>query len=165
MVDRTTPITPGERAWLDRLITPLPRGAAILDLGCGGGEPIDRYLIDRGFQIVGIDHRAQLIDLARTRFPRHRWLLGDMRTIALDERFAAVLAWNSLSLPSPADQAAMAERAAAWLLQGGRLLFSAVPAEGADFSTALVRRGLIEIAHVENDRSGDAAAVWLARKP
>jgi 2-polyprenyl-3-methyl-5-hydroxy-6-metoxy-1,4-benzoquinol methylase len=182
MVDRTSPITAGERAWLDRLIMPLPREAAILDLGCGAGEPIDRYLIDCGFQIVGIDNRAALIDLARTRFPRQRWILGDMRTIALDEDFAAVLAWESLHHLSRADQAVMAERAAGWLKPGGRLLFSVLPADeddlegfrpgsrfrddlsAADYSAALTRHGLIEMAHVENDRSCKGAGVWLIRK-
>ncbi|MFA5966652.1 MAG: class I SAM-dependent methyltransferase [Sphingomonas sp.] len=183
MVERTTPITDGERAWLDRLVMPLPRGATILDLGCGAGEPIDRYLIDRGFQIVGIDHRAPLIDLARTRFPRQRWILGDMRTVMLDEDFAAILAWESLHLLSRTDQAAMAERVAGWLKPGGRLLFSVLPVEqddldgfrpgsrfrddlsAADYSSALTRRGLIELVHVENDRSCKGAAVWLIRKP
>lgn len=183
MVDRTTPITVGERLWLDRLILPLPRGATILDLGCGGGEPIDRYLIDHGFRIVGVDHRAPLIDLASTRFPRQRWLLGDMRTIILDEQFAAVLAWQSLHLLSATDQAAMARRAAGWLKPGGRLLFSVLPIDqddldgfrpgshfrddlsAADYSAALGAHGLIEMAHVEADRACSGAGVWLARKP
>ncbi len=183
MVDRTTPITAGERLWLDRLMMPLPRGAAILDLGCGGGEPIDRYLIDHGFQIVGVDHRAPLIDLACTRFPRHSWLLGDMRTIILDEQFAAVLAWHSLHLLSAIDQATMARRAAAWLKPGGRLLFSVLPADdddlegfrpgsrfrddlsAADYNGALAAQGLIEMAHVEADRACNGAGIWLVRKP
>ncbi len=183
MVDRTTLLTAGERAWLERLILPLPRGATILDLGCGDGEPIDRFFVDRGFRIVGVDNRATLIELARTRFPRQRWLLGDMRAIALDESFAAVLAWNSLHLLSRTDQSLMAERAAAWLQPGGRMLFNVLPAEpsnpdgfrsdsrfrddlnAADYSAALARRGMIEIAHVENDRSCDGAGVWLIRKP
>ncbi|MEG3147955.1 class I SAM-dependent methyltransferase [Sphingomonas sp. RT2P30] len=183
MVERTTPITAGERLWLDRLMMPLPRGATILDLGCGGGEPIDRYLIDHGFQIVGIDHRTPLIDLACTRFPRQRWLLGDMRTIVLDEQFAAVLAWQSLHLLSSTDQATMAQLAAAWLKPGGRLLFSALPADegdldgfrpgsrfrenlsATDYSGALTAQGLIEMAHVEIDRACNGAGVWLVRKP
>ncbi|MDB5674144.1 MAG: hypothetical protein JWM65_1126, partial [Sphingomonas bacterium] len=98
MPDRGTVLSAGERAWLDRLILPLPRGATILDLGCGGGEPIDRYLIDHGFHVVGLDCGAIPIELARTRFPRERWLLGDMRTVALDESFAGIVAWNSLQL-------------------------------------------------------------------
>lgn len=167
MGDRTAPLTSGEQAWLDRLIMPLPRGTAILDLGCGGGEPIDRYLIDHGFHIVGLDSAAHLIDLARTRFPRERWLVGDMRTVVLDETFAAVVAWNSLHLLPGADQAAMAERAMAWLKPGGRLLLNASAAapDRDGCRATLTRRGMVEMAHVESDPSCDGADVSLMRKP
>jgi cyclopropane fatty-acyl-phospholipid synthase-like methyltransferase len=167
MPDRDTLLSGGERAWLDRLIMPLPRGATILDLGCGGGEPIDRYLIDHGFHVVGLDCGATPIELARTRFPRERWLLGDMRTIALDETFAGVVAWGSLPQLPIADQGAMAERAMAWLQPGGRLLFNAAPVTqdpGDAFRASLIRRGMVEMAHVESDSSCDGAVVSLVRK-
>jgi trans-aconitate methyltransferase len=158
MPDRSPLLNAGERAWLDRLILPLPRGATILDLGCGGGEPIDRYLIDHGFHIVGIDSNPISIELARTRFPRERWSLADMRTIVLDESFAGVVAWNSLPLLPSGDQDAMAERIMAWLKPGGRLLRS-----GDD--AALSRRGMVEMAQVDSDASCNGARVSLMRKP
>ena len=47
---------PSSGIWLDRLIRSIcPRAAHILDLGCGGGEPVARYLIDRGYHLTGID--------------------------------------------------------------------------------------------------------------
>ncbi len=79
------------------MIRLLPRGGAILDLGCGGGEPIDRFLIDHGFAVTGVDAAQSQIDLAHTRFARHRWIRADMRTVVIDERFDAVVAWNSLT--------------------------------------------------------------------
>jgi trans-aconitate methyltransferase len=164
MPDRSPLLGAGERAWLDRLMLPLPRGATILDLGCGGGEPIDRYLIDHGFHIVGVDGSATAIELARTRFPRERWLLADMRAVMLDESFAAVLAWNSLQQLPPAEQDAMAERVMGWLQPGGRLLFKGNE-DGAAHGAALARRGMVEMAHVEHDPSCDGAGVWLLRKP
>lgn len=158
MPDRSPLLSAGERIWLDRLILPLPRGATILDLGCGGGEPIDRYLIDHGFHIVGIDSNPIAIELAHTRFPRERWLLEDMRRAALDESFAGIVAWNSLSLLPPTDQDAMAERIMAWLKPGGRLLCNG---DGG----ALTRRGMVEMAHVDSDACCDGARVSLMRKP
>lgn len=158
MPDRSPLLSAGERAWLDRLIMPLPRGGTILDLGCGGGEPIDRYLIDHGFHIIGIDSNPIAIELAHTRFPRERWLLGDMRRATLDESFAGIVAWNSLSLLPATDQDAMAERIMAWLKPGGRLLCSGDRA-------ALTRRGMVEVAHVNSDNSCAGACVSLMRKP
>jgi SAM-dependent methyltransferase len=164
MPDRAALLPAGARGWLDRLLVPLARGETILDLACGGGEPIDRYLIDHGFRIVGIDDCATSIALARTRFPRERWLLADMRTISLNESFAAVIAWNSLPLSAHGHADAMAERIMGWLRPGGRLLFSG-DASAVGAGAALTRRGMVEIAHAEHDPSCDGAGVWLLRKP
>ncbi|RRB41828.1 class I SAM-dependent methyltransferase, partial [Escherichia coli] len=67
------------------MIEPLPRGGRILDLGCGAGEPIGRFLIARGHSVVGVDHAQSMINLAQTRFPRERWIKADMRTVQFDE--------------------------------------------------------------------------------
>ncbi len=161
---------------------PLPQGTTILDIGCGGGEPVARYLIDRGFNIVGIDINPDLIALARTRFPQQDWHVGDMRTVTIEQCFAAALLWNSLHLLSRADQGLMAQRTASWLSPGGRLLFNVEPAaaqgaegchlgarfreglDAADYSATLTRNGMVEIAHIENDRTCAGAGVWLVRK-
>ena len=42
-----------ERPWLDRFLTLLPPGGTILDIGCGMGEPIARYLIEQGYAATG----------------------------------------------------------------------------------------------------------------
>jgi 2-polyprenyl-3-methyl-5-hydroxy-6-metoxy-1,4-benzoquinol methylase len=154
--------------WLDRFTAALPRGGAILDLGCGGGEPIARYLIDHGFRLTGIDSDAVAIGLARTRFPRDIWIHADMRIAVIDGQFDGIIAWDSLIGLSRADQAMMADRAALWLKPGGRLLFNA---EGdgndpgpIDVSAAIARRGLIEMAHVAREPACGGTDVWLARK-
>lgn len=182
MVERDPPSFPA-RLWFDRFKAALPRGSAILDLGCGGGEPIARYLIDQGLHVTGVDRDAAMITLARTRFPREAWIHADMRTVEIDAQFEGVIAWNSLTQLSRADQAAMAGRAAHWLKPGGRLLFSAEADRDsassdyrsgslyhadlgpADYSAALAARGLIEMAHVAEDPACNGAGVWLVRKP
>ena len=50
-----------ESAWLDRFTALLPQRATILDIGCGFGEPIARYFIDRGFGVEGVDSSPSLI--------------------------------------------------------------------------------------------------------
>lgn len=44
-----------EERWLDRFLDGLPAEPRILDLGCGAGAPIDKYLLAHGCSITGID--------------------------------------------------------------------------------------------------------------
>jgi predicted TPR repeat methyltransferase len=171
-----------EKPWLDRFLLGVPKGGRILDLGCGGGEPIDRYLIDRGHALTGVDASETMVGLARTRFARHRWLKGDMRAVSVDGPFHGVLAWDSLFHLGDADQAALIARAAAWLAPGGMFLFNTGPARGevtgcqfgeplyhasldpAEYRALFAGLGLMEIAFAPDDHMTGGRSVWLARK-
>lgn len=170
------------KAWIDRLVAPLAEGAAVLDLGCGDGQPIPRYLLDRGFAVTGVDAAGSVIDLVRTRLARGRWIKGDMLTVQVDGPFDAVIAWNSLTWLSHTDRALMARRAAAWLRPEGRMLFNApadrdpsrkdyrdgspyrVDLEATDYAFAIADSGLRLIAHMDADPACDGAGIWLAEK-
>lgn len=171
-----------ERPWLDRFLLGVARGGRILDLGCGGGEPIARYLIDRGHGLTGVDLSETLVGLARTRFARHQWLVGDMRTVALEGPFQGALAWDSLFHLAPEDQAATIARVAGWLVPGGMFLFNTGPARGealgsqfgeplyhasldpAEYRALFVALRLMEIAYAPEDFATGGRSVWLARK-
>lgn len=171
-----------ERGWLDRLLSMAPPGGAILDLGCGGGEPIARHLIDAGRRVTGVDGAPSLIALARTRFPRQDWLCADMRSVAIDGQFEGVLAWDSLFHLPPDDQPRMIARAAHWLTPGGGFLFNTGPAAGeaigcqfdeplyhaslspADYRAQFAQHGLEEIAFAPNDPQSGGRSAWLVRK-
>ena len=57
-----------EKPWLDRFVAILPRGASVLDVGCGAGEPMAAELIGRGLAVTGVDSSETLIGLCRERF-------------------------------------------------------------------------------------------------
>jgi len=170
-----------ERHWLDRFLLGVAKSGHILDLGCGG-EPISRYLIDSGRQLIGVDASARMIALARTRFSRHIWVHADMRKVAPGRSFEGVVAWDSLFHLGHDDQARMIERMARWLEPGGMLLFSSGPAHGEaigeQFGEALYHAsldpweyrqlfqelGLTEIAFAPEDPATGGRTVWLARK-
>lgn len=171
-----------ERHWFDRFLLAVPRGGHILDLGCGAGEPIDRYLIDSGHNITGVDISPRMIALARTRFGRHEWIHADMRHVGLGRAFHGVLAWDSLFHLPHQDQADMIKRVGTWLEPGGAFMFTSGAengvAIGAQFGEALYHAsldpseyrelfrvfGLIEIAYAPNDPSVGGRTVWLTRK-
>lgn len=171
-----------ERGWLDRFLLGVPKGGAILDLGCGAGEPIARYLIDQGRQLTGIDVSERMIALARTRFARHRWICADMRSLTLDGRFRGVIAWDSLFHLRPEEQSEMLIKAADWLEPGGALLFNSGSARDetigcqfgeelyhaslapADYRALFAAHGLTEVAFAPHDEAAGGRAIWLARK-
>lgn len=72
-----------ERAWLDQFLSHVPVGGTVLDVGCGMGEPIARYIIERGFSVVGVDSSPSMIARCHVRFPECTWHVADMRTLAL----------------------------------------------------------------------------------
>ena len=59
-----------ESASLDQFTALLPRDATILDIGCGSGEPIARYLVERSFAVEGVDASPTLVGLCPI-FRRH----------------------------------------------------------------------------------------------
>jgi SAM-dependent methyltransferase/GNAT superfamily N-acetyltransferase len=65
-------------AHLARFRELLPPPATVLDIGCGSGIPIDRYLADQGYNVIGLDISPRQIELARTRVPRARFEVLDM---------------------------------------------------------------------------------------
>jgi ubiquinone/menaquinone biosynthesis C-methylase UbiE len=50
-----------EKTYLDQFISLLPEDSAVLDLGCGAGEPIARYLIEKKVKVTGADYSKFLV--------------------------------------------------------------------------------------------------------
>src|ERR687896_456143 len=88
------PEDPLALAALEDLASLLPSGAAVLDLGCGAGVPVTRWLADRGFAVTGVDVSARQLELARTNVPEGAFLKADMSEVGFGaETFAAVVAF------------------------------------------------------------------------
>lgn len=60
---------------LDRLLRP---NSLVLDLGCGAGMPVDRWLIDRGHRVIGLDISDAMLALARRNVPEAQCELRDI---------------------------------------------------------------------------------------
>ena len=76
------------------IISVIARLARLLDLGCGSGRPIARYLIDQEHQLTGLDFSPDMIDLARSYFPTHEWVVGDMRYPPQTNRYDGLISWD-----------------------------------------------------------------------
>lgn len=111
-----------EAQWLRRFARALPQGARVLDLGCGSGLPISGWLIDKGFQLTGLDFAPAMLDICRTRWPDGDWRLGDIRTLDLPETFQGIIGWDSVFHLSPDEQRAALPVLARHLEPGGVLM-------------------------------------------
>ncbi|MEO1013610.1 MAG: class I SAM-dependent methyltransferase [Pseudomonadota bacterium] len=119
-----------ERAWLDRFLALVPAGGHILDLGCGGGEPIGAYLIEQGRRITGVDYAASMIELARARFPDHDWIVGDMRDLDLEGPFDGVVSWDGSFHLTGEEQRALIDRLGGVLRPGAPAMLTIGPVSG-----------------------------------
>lgn len=171
-----------ERDWLDDFLAPVPPGGSILDLGCGAGEPMAGYLLERGFAVTGIDAAEPLLRLARSRYPQARWIQADMRTLDLGERFDAILAWDSFfHLPADAQRrcistfGAHAAPHASLLFTSGPDLGEAInPLFGEplyhaslspdEYRARLASQGFHVDRHVAQDPTCGERTIWLARR-
>ncbi len=55
--------------FLERLDSHLAPNSLVLDLGCGAGLPVDRWLIDHGHRVIGLDLSSAMLSLARHHVP------------------------------------------------------------------------------------------------
>ncbi len=113
-----------EQAWLDKFLSQLKPMSNILDIGCGMGEPIDKYFLDQNFDVTGIDGCKKFIEMATRRVPQGKFILSDMRELELNQKFDAIIAWNSFFHLSQDDQRKMFNVFTRHLNDGGILMFT-----------------------------------------
>ena len=84
-----------EKAWLDRFLALLPDRPTVLDIGCGSGVPMGRYLIENRCRLTGIDASSAMVSMCADRFSEQEWHVADMRTLDLNRKFDGIVAWDS----------------------------------------------------------------------
>ena len=171
-----------ERKWIERFRSLLQPSATVLDLGCGSGQPVARYLIESGLAIVGVDSSEHMIALCTGRFPNQQWLEADMRTLGLDQTFAGILAWNSFFHLKPDDQRRMFTIFQQHAAPGALLMFTSGTALGEalgefqgetlyhasldpqEYTAQLYDHGFEVLDHIVEDPDCGGLTVWMARR-
>lgn len=102
-----------------------PRGARILDAGCGPGR-LGGYLAAAGHHVVGVDVDPALIEAAAQDHPGPRWLVGDLAELDLPARGimdpfdVIVSAGNVMTFLAPSTRVQVLGRLRAHLRADGR---------------------------------------------
>lgn len=112
----------GEARFVDAMA---PRGARILDAGCGPGR-LGGYLAKAGHDVVGVDVDPALIEAAEHDYPGPRWLVGDLAELDLPAHGIAepfdviVSAGNVMAFLAPSTRALVLSRLRAHAAEDGR---------------------------------------------
>lgn len=158
--------------YLEMLAKDLTPGSTILDLGCGAGIPVDKYFIDRGFRIIGLDISERQIELARQNLPEGEFQVGDMSDVQPGAyQVDAVVSFYAIFHTPKEEHPVILEKINSFLPISGRLLISMGASEwegkepfhgadmwwshyGADHNTQMVKNAGFEIVLSEVDTTG-----------
>jgi ubiquinone/menaquinone biosynthesis C-methylase UbiE len=82
---------------LDEFVKLLPINSKVLDVGCGAGVPVAKFLAERGFDVTGIDFSRNMLRLARKNAPKAKFLLRDMTKLEFAaDSFDGLIAFYSI---------------------------------------------------------------------
>ena len=170
-----------EQNYLEALISEIKSNANVLDIGCGTGKPILEYLLNKNLNIIGVDASKEMLTIARNNFPTTEFVLEDMRKLALNKKFDAIIAWHSFFHLPAADQPKMfeifeshikpkgillftsgSERGEAWGINGGENLFHA-SLNTDEYQQLLKKHNFEVLNHIVNDENCGGDTVWMAK--
>jgi 2-polyprenyl-3-methyl-5-hydroxy-6-metoxy-1,4-benzoquinol methylase len=108
----------GEARLIDAMV---PRGARILDAGCGTGR-VGGRLAAAGHRVTGMDLDPELIAAAKQDYPDTDWQVGDLAGLELPDRFDVIVcAGNVMTFVAPDTRGEILRRMRAQLSGNGRV--------------------------------------------
>ena len=165
-------------------ISHLPESSTVLDIGCGGGVPVLRTLVDNGYNAKGIDFSQAMLDLAKQNVPEAELILGDITKIELEfESFDGIISTYAFIHIFRTQHPLLYMKIFSWLKPGGFMLVSTASTEwdevhdyfgvpmawshpAARESFQLVHNAGFEIIFDHLSDIGDETHYWiLAKKP
>jgi SAM-dependent methyltransferase len=102
----------------------LPEKGRVLDLGCGTGLPYARYLVEKGFEVVGVDLSEEMVKAASKNVPEATFVQLSMNEITYRDKFDGVVSSFSMLLLPPDLFRETASRIHSALVEGGYLYLS-----------------------------------------
>lgn len=172
-----------EQAWLNRFLAGMrPESERrVLDIGCGAGAPIGKWLMDRGCKLTGIDTSPTLIAHCRRTLPAGEWSVADMRRLNFNRTFDGLIAWDSFFHLKHDDQRRMFGVFEEHAAPGAMLMFTSGPEHGTamgsyhgeplyhaslaadEYQLLLSQHGFVVVEHVTEDPMCGDHTIWLAR--
>ena len=108
------------RAFVERFCWPLPSGGRVLDAACGTGKYFGMVL-ERGLELLGVDHTAAYLDAARAEFPDVPTEVHELQDLPYRDAFDGLMRVDAMEFVPPEDWPVVLEgfhralRAGGWL--------------------------------------------------
>lgn len=83
-------------AQIERAISYCKRNHTALDVGCGSGGRVTRKLLEKGFQVTGIDASPKMIEIARLHHAEVDFQVADICHWQTDRKYDLIVAWDSI---------------------------------------------------------------------
>ncbi|KAJ5823671.1 hypothetical protein N7447_006011 [Penicillium robsamsonii] len=104
----------------------LPKGATVLDVGCGTGRPVAHTLASAGHEVHGIDVSQEMVKIASSQV-QGTFQKADMREFNPEIQFDAVFVILSLFQITPGETQSMTYKFAEWVKPGGYVIVGVTP--------------------------------------
>lgn len=169
---------------IQEFIDILPEGGSVLDIGCGGGIPVLRTLIDKGYDATGIDFSSGMLEVARRNVPEATLIHGDILKTEFDENsFDGIISTYAIIHIHKSLHPTVYSRIYKWLKPGGVMHVCTAHSEweeiaeyygvdmawshpAPDGSLGMVKNAGFEILFEKLVPTGDELPYWiLAQKP
>jgi len=170
--------------YLDRLSELLSSGSTVLDIGCGAGIPVDKYLEENGYKVIGLDISEKQIELAKKNIPNQSFEVKDMSELVDGEfKVDAVVSFYAIFHTPKEQHAELLRKINSFLSEGGLILITMGASEwegteddfhgakmywshyGADKNKEIIQQAGFDILFDEvDDSGGEKHLVILAKK-
>lgn len=111
----------------------------ILDLGCGTGLPFDRFLVNRGHEVQGIDITEKHVEMAKENVPQADYETGDLMEVDIqNESYDGIISLYTIFHIPKEEHKRVLKKIHSWLRPGGCLLVTMGTEEGEEESKGYV---------------------------
>ena len=148
-------------AWARQIEVVVSEGERVVELGCGTGVPVAKWLAAR-YEYTGIDASEGMLAEARRSVPGAEFVHADMQTVTFEPgSLGAVIAFYSINHVPSALHASLFATIATWLRPGGMFVASLHGGAGGEFfDPNWLDTGPMEWSGL--DRAGSFAAIEAA---
>lgn len=169
---------------IDEFMTHLPKDGMVLDIGCGGGVPVLKTMIEHGITAKGIDFSKGMLRLAKENVPEAELILGDVMKTDFDpDSFDGIISTYAIIHVHRSYHPALYQKIFSWLKPGGVMMVSTARTDweevhdyygvqmawnhpAARESLQMVVNTGFEVLFEKLVTTGDETAYWiLAKKP